>query len=34
LAPRSSRFDLWTKLDRLTTPVKSEDLIDASCLEK
>ena len=32
----TARFaiDLWTKLGRLTTPVKAEDLIDASCLEK
>jgi NitT/TauT family transport system substrate-binding protein len=32
----TARFaiDLWTELGRLTTPVKAEDLIDASCLEK
>ena len=32
----TTRFaiDLWTELGRLTTPVKAEDLIDASCLEK
>jgi NitT/TauT family transport system substrate-binding protein len=32
----TTRFaiDLWTRLGRLTTPVKAEDLIDASCLEK
>jgi NitT/TauT family transport system substrate-binding protein len=27
-------IDLWTKIGRLTTPVKAEDLIDATCLEK
>jgi NitT/TauT family transport system substrate-binding protein len=32
----TTRFaiDLWTELGQLTTPVKAEDLIDASCLEK
>jgi NitT/TauT family transport system substrate-binding protein len=32
----TTRFaiDLWTELGRLTTPVKAEDLIEASCLEK
>jgi NitT/TauT family transport system substrate-binding protein len=32
----TARFaiDLWTELGRLTTPVKAEDLIDASCLEQ
>jgi NitT/TauT family transport system substrate-binding protein len=32
----TTRFaiDLWTELGRLSTPVKAEDLIDASCLEK
>jgi hypothetical protein len=32
----TARFaiDLWTGLGQLATPVKAEDLIDASCLEK
>jgi NitT/TauT family transport system substrate-binding protein len=35
-ALETTRFaiDLWTELGRLSTPVKAEDLIDASCLEK
>lgn len=34
LGTASFAIDLWTELGRLTTPVKAEDLIDASCLEK
>jgi NitT/TauT family transport system substrate-binding protein len=30
----SFAIELWTKLGRLTTPVKAGDLIDDSCLEK
>ena len=32
----TTRFaiDLWTERGRLSTPVKAEDRIDASCLEK
>jgi NitT/TauT family transport system substrate-binding protein len=34
LGTASLAIDLWTELGRLTTPVKAENLIDASCLEK
>jgi NitT/TauT family transport system substrate-binding protein len=34
LGTASLAIDLWTESGRLTTPVKAEDLIDASCLEK
>jgi NitT/TauT family transport system substrate-binding protein len=34
LGTASFAIDLWTDLGRLTTPVKAEDLIDASCLEQ
>ena len=34
LATASFAIELWTERGRLTTPVKAEDLIDDSCLEK
>ena len=33
-ATASCAIELWTERGRLTTPVKAEDLIDDSCLEK